>query len=91
VHSVLKEIPEMLNIKESRIKKVIGLNTNVIECKDVISFILAMIDEYKDGNISKESFYNTMEHFASANKLDIAEDSELYSVMYSKLPAVNFD
>lgn len=86
VHSVLKEFPKKLNINESSVKKVIGLNSNIIESKNAISYILAMIDEYKDGNISKEFFSYVIEHFSSANKLDIMEDSELYSIVLSQLP-----
>ena len=88
VHSLLKEIPEELGVKENDIQKIVGLNTNVIERKNVISFILAMIDEYKDGNISKEIFYCVVEHFASANKLDITEKSELQSIIWLQLPDV---
>lgn len=85
VHSVLKEIPEKLNMNESSVKKVIGLNSDIIENKNIISYILAMIDEYKDGNISKEFFCDVIEHFISVNKRNSMGNSERYAMIWLQL------
>lgn len=52
MYNTLKTIPE--GLMDNRIKTVIAKNTEVIERKEIVSYILAMIDEYKDEIISKE-------------------------------------
>ena len=53
VYNTLKTIPKGFGLLDNRIKTVIAKNTEVIERKEIVSYILAMIDEYKDGTISK--------------------------------------
>lgn len=48
VYNTLKTIPE--GLMDNRIKTVIAKNTEVIERKEIVSYILAMIDEYKETN-----------------------------------------
>lgn len=47
-----------------------------------------MIDEYKDGIISKEDFCSVVEHFVSTNKLEIPENSVLHSLVWSIIPDI---
>lgn len=47
-----------------------------------------MIDEYKDGVISKEDFCSVVEHFVSTNELEIPENSVLHSLLWSIIPDV---
>ena len=86
VYNTLKTIPE--GLMDNRIKTVIAKNTEVIERKEIVSYILAMIDEYKDGIISKEYFYYVVEEFVSTNKLEIPENSVLHSLVWSIIPDV---
>lgn len=83
VYSLLKNIPEGLGLQDIRIKKVFSSNINTIESKEISSYILALIDDYKDGNIDKDYFYYVVKNFINANKLNISENSELQSVIRS--------
>lgn len=49
------------------------------------SFLLALIDEYKDGNITKEDLYAIMEHFISSSKLNVLDD-EFADIINHQLP-----
>lgn len=86
VHSTIEAFPGGIGLQESKIRNVISKNTETIAAEDISSYLLAMIDEYKDGNISKESFYDVIEHFVSTNKLDIPESSILQSIVWSIIP-----
>ena len=88
VYNTLKTNPERFGLQDNRIKTVIAKNTGVIEKKEIVSYILAMIDEYKDGIISKEDFCSVVEHFVSTNKLEIPENSVLHSLIWSIIPDV---
>lgn len=88
VYNTFKTIPEGLGLLDNRIKTVIAKNTEIIERKEIVSYILAMIDEYKDGIISKEYFYYVVEEFVSTNKLEIPENSVLHSLVWSIIPDV---
>lgn len=86
VHSSFKDIPTDIQIKKRKIKDIISINSEYVESLTVRSYLLAMIDEYKDGNINKEEFGCVMENFVSSNKLNIADDSKLESIVQSDLP-----
>lgn len=88
VYNTFKTIPEGFGLLDNRIKTVIAKNTEIIERKEIVSYILAMIDEYKDGIISKEYFYYVVEEFVSTNKLEIPENSVLHSLVWSIIPDV---
>lgn len=88
VHSLIKELPEEFGLHESKIKNVIERNTEIIEAQNISSYILSLIDDYKDGNIAKEDFYHIMEQFVDTNKLNIPEKSVLHSVVWAIIPDI---
>ncbi len=69
-------IPENLNIEFNSIKKVVSKNEKMLDAEIAKSYLLAVIDEYKDGNCIREELYGIIKHFV--NSLDvIANDDKL--------------
>ena len=50
------------------------------------SFFLALVDEYKDGEITKEKLTQIMEHFLVAIDSDLKSNSVLEEILCKKLP-----
>jgi len=83
VHSLIDEVP--LELKEKQIKSVTKRSEDAIKKQDITSYILAMVDEYKDGNICKEDFYKAVKHFIMTNTLELEKEQNLYDVIYSQV------
>lgn len=74
IKCIYELIPQNINLNLSKIKHVISKSNKVVDENMGKSFLLALIDEYKDGNITKEDLYAIMEHFISSSKLNVLDD-----------------
>lgn len=86
VHSVYDRMPDLMDISEEKIKDISGLNDEPVDTKFAYNVILALIDEYIDGNISKEEFYGITESFVSNNTISYATDDNLRLVLNDWIP-----
>ena len=83
---IFKEIPDDIEIESDKIKKIISKNQNSVEAKLARSFLLAMIDEYKEGVTRKEDLCGIMETFVSTNEIDMDSDEILNQILTIQLP-----
>lgn len=86
VRCIFKEIPDEVKIEPDKIKKVISKNQNPVDAKLARSFLLAMIDEYKEGITRKEDLCGIIETFVSTNKIDMDSDEILNQILTIQLP-----
>lgn len=86
VHSLFETIPADIAIKDKKIRSIISISNDSVNGKLIKSFLLAMIDEYKDGIVSREKFNEIMEHFVSTNQLQMDSDDDLKQIIRSQLP-----
>lgn len=86
VQEVVEAIPTGLNIEIGEIKSVITKNEGVVNAKQIRSFLLALIDEYKDGIIVKEELYGIMEHLVSTSVICKDGDEILDCIISTQLP-----
>lgn len=85
VKVVFEMIPDKLSIDSSRIRSVGTKSRECVDEKTVKSYLLSLIDEYKDEQISKENFYTIMEHMVSTNEL-IIRSSDMEDIIKQQLP-----
>lgn len=85
VKSVFEIFPEKVRIDKTKVKSVISSNNEIIDVGSIKSYLLALIDDYKDGNISKEELYAIIEHFVSSSKLSV-DEGELAYIINHQLP-----
>ena len=57
IKCIYELIPQNIDINLLKIKHVISKSNKVVDENMGKSFLLALIDEYKDGNITKEDLY----------------------------------
>ena len=86
VRYIFKEIPDDIEIESDKIKKIISKNQNSVDAKLARSFLLAMIDEYKEGVTRKEDLCGIMETFVSTNEIDMDSDEILNQILTIQLP-----
>lgn len=86
IKCIYELIPQNINLNLSKIKHVISKSNKVVDENMGKSFLLALIDEYKDGNITKEDLYAIMEHFISSSKL--RAESHPFSKLYENWSSV---
>lgn len=85
VKAVFERIPNELNMDSSKVKSVISKSREIVDEETVRSYLLALVDEYKDGKISKEDLYAVMEHLVSSAELNVTGDTMVY-IMEHQLP-----
>ena len=85
IKCIYELIPQNIDINLLKIKHVISKSNKVVDENMGKSFLLALIDEYKDGNITKEDLYAIMEHFISSSKLNVLDD-EFADIINHQLP-----
>ena len=85
IKCIYEIIPQNIDVNLSKIKHVISKSNKVVDENMGKSFLLALIDEYKDGNITKEDLYAIMEHFISSSKLNVLDD-EFTDIINHQLP-----
>ena len=85
IKCIYELIPQNINLNLSKIKHVISKSNKVVDENMGKSCLLALIDEYKDGNITKEDLYAIMEHFISSSKLNVLDD-EFAVIINHQLP-----
>lgn len=86
VHSIFETVPDKEGIDIRKIKRIMGSYVGSVDGERTESFLLAMIDEYKDGIISKTRFNEIIEHFVSSSTITTDKDSTLYKILYHLLP-----
>lgn len=74
VCEVLNDLPAGFPLDKSEIKHVIGVERDVLEDKPAVKFLHTMVADYKDGNLSKEQFYENLKRFL--NKCFVWLDDE---------------
>lgn len=86
VSSTFGMLPERDSIDSGKIGSVISKSDKIVGADVVKSFLLALIDEYKDGNITKEDLYLIMEHIVSFCEIKLDADSVLAEIINVQLP-----
>lgn len=86
VQEVLNELPNDMDSLE--VQNIFWKNPGgLFPAKFAKSFFLALVDEYKDGEITKENLIQIIEHFLEAIDSDLKSDSALEEILCNRLPA----
>ena len=85
VESVFENFPNNIGQNKGEIKNVVTLNKERISDNMVKNFLLALIDEYKDGNICKEKWCTIMKHFVKENIFEMHNDLLLEMIINERL------
>lgn len=80
VKEVFERISDEISIDFSKVKSVISRNSEIVDERTIRSYLLALIDEYKDGKISKENLYAVIEHLVSTSELHLTGDAMVYII-----------
>lgn len=86
IHSVYKAIPNGIHISDTNIKSITTLNPFPVKGNIIREYILALIDEYKDGLLTKEDFYTILESFVRNNHLFYGTDHQCKKVLGNMIP-----
>ena len=69
VQKVFCMMPENITIEPDKIKEVVSKSGQTMGEAMARSYLLALIDEYKDGNCTKKELYAIMEHAAGGSEI----------------------
>ena len=85
IKSIFEMIPKNVSTDLSKIKSVASKSDEMLNEDNSKSFLLALIDEYKDGMITKEELYDIIKHFVSYLEFNALDENFAY-IMSQQLP-----
>lgn len=85
--SMIRSINKKM-LENDKIKKIIQPFSGDINVHQIKSFVLSMIDDFKDGVITKEAFASTFECFLRYNRLDFGKHSNILKIIQNEIPDV---
>ncbi|GEM_PF-965566 len=88
IRSAAETVPESHTPDPQCIKEILRPYREVLRASKIRSFLLSMIDDYKDGGISREAFDALLDCFLHANHLDCGGDPDLLRIMQRELPLI---
>lgn len=85
VCEVLNDLPADFPHEKGEIKHVIGVERDVLEDKPAMKFLHTMVADYKDGNLSKEQFYESLKRFLNKSYIWLDDEYTAKFIMDEKI------
>ena len=86
IHSTFVGIPEEIRIDPGGIKSVISKSDKKVEANVARSFLLALIDEYKDADIARKELCAIVKCFLAFSEIKLNGNSQWAQIINVQLP-----